>query len=228
MIVYVNGDSHSAGAQAVNPYCFANDDALYVGLGRQAHPDNLRVSYGCEIANKLNAMLDCDAESASSNARIIRTTRDYLKNNSPDLIIIGWSNWTREEYLYDGIYWQIAGVGVGLDWPAAVVEWHRDWVINNNYNQRVIESHNAIWEFHQELEHIPHLFFNCYDTFTQVPKRDWGDSYVGPYDHELTYRAWLNNRGFQTVNPGSHHYGADAHRAWAEFLYTNYDIICKR
>ena len=60
MILYVNGDSHSAGAEAVNPYCFAIDDPLYWGLGRRPHPDNERVSYGCQLANKLGAVLHCD------------------------------------------------------------------------------------------------------------------------------------------------------------------------
>ena len=78
MILYVNGDSHSAAAEAVNSYCFANDDPLYYALGRRPHPDNERVSYGCNIANELNAILHCDAESASSNTRIIRTTKDCI------------------------------------------------------------------------------------------------------------------------------------------------------
>jgi hypothetical protein len=45
LILYVNGDSHSAGAEAVNDFCFANDDPLYYALGRIPHPDNERVSY---------------------------------------------------------------------------------------------------------------------------------------------------------------------------------------
>ena len=57
MILYVNGDSHAAAAEAVNPYSWAEDDGLYYGLGQQPHPDNERVSFGCEIANSLNAIL---------------------------------------------------------------------------------------------------------------------------------------------------------------------------
>ena len=95
MILYVNGDSHSAGAEAINEFGFAEDDRLYYGLGRQPHPDNLRVSYGCNIANELYAILHCDAESASSNSRILRTTRQYLKDFIPDAVIIGWSTWER-------------------------------------------------------------------------------------------------------------------------------------
>ena len=44
MILYVNGDSHTAGAEAVNPYAFAEDDPNLTHLGRLPHPDNLAVS----------------------------------------------------------------------------------------------------------------------------------------------------------------------------------------
>jgi len=57
LIVYVNGDSHSAGAEAVNTFCFADDDPRYRELGRRPHPDNLAVSYGQILANKFNAEL---------------------------------------------------------------------------------------------------------------------------------------------------------------------------
>ena len=112
MILYVNGDSHSAGAEAVNNHCFAEDDPLYRGLGRRPHPDNERASYGCLIANELRAILHCDAEAASSNDRIIRTTRDYIENEGkPDFVLIGWSTWERQEWFYNDRWWQVnAGV----------------------------------------------------------------------------------------------------------------------
>jgi hypothetical protein len=99
LILYVNGDSHSAGAEAINSFAFANDDPQYKYLGRVPHPDNLFVSYGNILAKNLSAELYCDAESDSSNDLIIRTTKHYLKNNRPDLIVIGWSTWEREEWL---------------------------------------------------------------------------------------------------------------------------------
>ena len=117
MILYVNGDSHSAGAEAINSHCFAEDDPLFHALGRIPHPDNERVSYGCLLANALYAVLVCDAESGSSNDRIIRTTQEYLKTEKPDAVIIGWSTWEREEWLHDGQYWQINAGGVAKDWP---------------------------------------------------------------------------------------------------------------
>ena len=101
MILYVNGDSHSAGAEAVNQHCFAKDDTNYRHLGRVPHPDNESVSYGALLADNLNLTLQCSAESGGSNTRIIRTTRDYLKNNpTPTAIIIGWATWERAWNLF--------------------------------------------------------------------------------------------------------------------------------
>ena len=158
MILYVNGDSHSAGAEAVNSFAFANDDPQYKYLGRLPHPDNLFVSYGNVLAKNLSAELYCDAESASSNDRIIRTTKHYLRTNRPDLIVIGWSTWEREEWLYEGQYWQINAGGVGDDWPDAVKQQYKHWVNNIDHKKKQQEAEEKIWALHQELTNIPHLF----------------------------------------------------------------------
>ena len=226
MILYVNGDSHSAGAEAVNSYCFAEDDPLYYGLGRQPHPDNERVSYGCELANMLYTVLYCDAESASSNARIIRTTLDYLKEHTPELVIIGWSTWEREEWYDEDTqrYWQVNAGGVGNDWPDAIKSRYQDWIVNVDYQAAMEQTHLEIFSLHKALESIgvKHLFFTCYEPFCNVTEFDWDGSYIEPYDPEYTYYNWLIQNGFRTVRPDSYHFGPDAHRAWAEFLYQNY------
>jgi hypothetical protein len=218
VILYVNGDSHSAGAEAVNDYCFAEDDPFFYSLGRIPHPDNERASYGCNIANELFAILHCDAESASSNSRIIRTTREYIKNNKPDVIIIGWSTWEREEWLHDGAYWQVNAGGVGSDWPDSIKEKYTHYVANLDWNKATKLAHNQIHELHTELSDlkIPHLFFNTYNDFRNQDPLKWHDSYIDPYDPDMTYYKWLSDRGFESNQ--SYHFRADAHRKWAEFL----------
>jgi len=244
MILYVNGDSHSTGAEALNMYCFAQDDPLYWALGRKPHPDNLQVSYGCEIANMMGAVLECDAESASSNDRIIRTTWDYLigvqgmfNNVTPDYIIIGWSTWEREEWKYEDIFYQVTASGTD-DVPTALKNKYKKWVVDQDYisrERKLISWHDRIYKFHLDLESrkIPHLFFNTYSDFSAVRSKqitsrsidfiineyDWDGCYLEPYDQDYTYYYWLKNRGFNTVRPDSYHFGADAHMAWAEFLY---------
>ena len=214
MIVYVNGDSHSAAAEAVNDYCFAQDDRAYYALGRAPHPDNERVSYGCNIANELYAILHCDAESASSNSRIMRTTRQYIRNEgTPDIIIIGWATWEREEWLHDEVWWQVNAGGVGNDWPDTIKIQYQQYILDLDWAVAEQQAHENIYQFHQELTDlkIPHLFFNTFNHFNQAPK-DWGNNYLSPYDPNLTYYK----QGFKSKP--SYHFGADAHKKWAEFL----------
>jgi hypothetical protein len=223
MIVYVNGDSNSAGAEAVNSYCFAKDDPLYWALDRQPHPDNLRVSYGCELANMMGAILECDAESASSNDRIIRSTREYLETNNPDLVIIGWSTWEREEWwdAETNQYWQVNAGGAGSDWPDNIKDQYKDYIVNLDIHKAITNAYNKIWALHIDLQkqNINHLFFNCFEPLYNVPEPNWDSCYLEPYAQNLTYYNWLKEKGFKTVNPESYHFGADAHYAWAEFLY---------
>lgn len=241
-ILYVNGDSHSAGAEAVNPYCFAEDDPLLWAMGRKPHPDNERASYGCQIANELGAILHCDAESASSNSRIIRTTDEYLFNEdvsqrfTPDLVIIGWSTWEREEWYNNGVYYQVTASGTDT-LPENMQTQYKEWVVNQNQvtrDQCMLRWHTLIHRYHKKLQNanIPHLFFNTYSDFSAIRNKqvlseasnvvpeefDWEGCYLDPYDKNYTYYYWCLEKGFKTVNPHSYHFGPNAHDAWAEFL----------
>jgi hypothetical protein len=118
---------------------------------------------------------------------------------------------------------------------------YQEWVLEQTHvtwEREMLVWHEKIWQFHCELEQlkIPHLFFNAYSDFSSIRNQQitthatdvipneyhWGNSYVAPYQSEMTYFNWLKSAGFDPVNPKSYHYGADAHRAWAEFLYQNY------
>ena len=226
MILYVNGDSHSAGAEAVNSFAFAEDDPNLRLSGRKPHPTNLAVSYGQKIADTLNYKLVCNAESASSNDRILRTTREYLKTTIPDLIIIGWSTWEREEWLHNDRYWQVNAGGIGDDWPDDVKQRYHAWITQIDYQQKQKKEHDKIWQLHLELEDIPHLFFNSYSSFDYTVKKDWDINYLAPYDQTQTYYQWLLDQG---LKPKNYHYGADAHLVWANRLtkIINESIITK-
>jgi hypothetical protein len=219
LILYVNGDSHSAAAEAAVPYCFAEDDNLYYALGRIPHPENERVSYGCNLANRLFAVYHTDAESASSNARIIRTTYQYLKDEgTPDAVIIGWATWEREEWLHEGSYWQVNAGGVGYDWPEEIKERYKDYILKLDWVQAEQRAHTEIHQLHIALMDlkIPHLFFNTFNHFSGELK-DWHNCYIDPYDPNKTYWKWLTNAGYKSNQ--SYHFGADAHEKWADFLY---------
>jgi hypothetical protein len=221
---FVNGDSHAAGAEAATPHAFAEDDQFYYALGRRAHPDNARVSWGCGLANHINAVLDLAAESASSNSRIMRTTREWMTQNtdqlSEALIIIGWSTWERQEWVIDEIAYQITASGD--DWlPQDHRQRYQQWILDLDWQQLTLAAHEQIWQFHLDLtDHgVRHLFFNGNNSFNSVGEpRDWNRCYLRPYEDSGTYDAILRENGYKTVTPKSWHFGADAHCFWADFL----------
>ena len=143
MILYVNGDSHTAAAEAVNPYAFAEDDNKYFYMGRVAHPDNLAVSWGKLLSLSLRSGFYCAAESASSNSRIMRTTREWLANrtsNNDVLVIIQWSTWEREEWLIDGTYYQINASGID-NVPISHQQQYKEYIDNVDWLQSTEQAH---------------------------------------------------------------------------------------
>jgi hypothetical protein len=224
MILYVNGDSHAAAAECVNPHAWASDDGMYWGLGQQPHPDNLRASFGCELANQLGAVLVCDAQAGCSNDRIIRTTRAWIEKNQSVLhdtfLILQWTTWEREEWLYNNEYYQVGASGTDSV-PVALQEQYRHYIVGLDWAEKIRQAHDQIWRFHLELveQNIRHVMFNGNTDFEQSQNRmDWNNTYIKPYDPAHTYNYVLRNNGFQTVNPAGWHFGADAHCFWAQYL----------
>ena len=227
MILYVNGDSHTAAAECVNNHAFACDDPALFMMGRQPHPENFNRSWGKLLSQRLSCALKCDAESASSNDRILRTTRDWISNHHGDsyrtLYIIQWSTWEREEWLIDGNYFQVNASGID-DVPPSYQEAYKHYVANINWQQKTQAAHENIWDFHQELNElgIKHIFFNGNNTFSDIEdKQDWGSSYIDPYG-TVTFDSVISET-CETVSPISYHYGPDGHRKFTQFL-TKYII----
>jgi hypothetical protein len=223
MILYVNGDSHTAAAEAVNPHAFAEDDGELFYMGRVPHPDNLAVSWGKLLSLTLKASFHCGAESASSNQRILRTTRDWLngiRDHDQILLIIQWSTWEREEWLHNGVYYQVGASGIDQV-PAELQQRYKNFVANVDWKQKIQEAHTQIWEFHLELARakIPHIFFNGnndFDTITE--KHNWQANYIAPYDPSMTYDSIIRNSGIDTVAPNSWHFGKDGHSFFHRFM----------
>jgi hypothetical protein len=200
-VIYVNGDSHSAGAELVNNYCFAEDDLRYLAYGRRAHPEAIPHTYGYKIAQALNQPFFLEAESASSNARILRTTQKTIsetKDKSKLFVIIGWTTWEREEWEYLDGYLQVTASGTDSV-PESMEEEYKEWVIKQTPEEH--KRKEQLWiqeiaQFSKELDdqNIKHLFF-----------------------HTNEYTQYLTEQGYQTVN-GGYHFGIDAHTAWYKYL----------
>ena len=219
MILYVNGDSHTAGAEAVNPHSFAEDDPNLEHLKRLPHPDNLAVSWGKKLSTMLKMGFHCDAESASSNDRIIRTTKQYLENHKDVFVIIQWSTWEREEWLIDDEYYQVNASGIDIV-PDSHKDKYKEYVANVNWHTKTTEAHEKIIEMHDYLtdRNIPHIFFNGNNNFSRISNQyEWGTTYVRPYD-QFSFNDYLISEGIETILPGSYHFGVDGHTKWANFM----------
>lgn len=205
MILYVNGDSHSCGHDAGGP----------------------DFSYGKHVADAIGYQFVCDAEPAVCNDRIIRRTKEYLQNNRPDFLIIGWSTWEREEWVWEGTAYHVTASGHD-QLPEQLHAKYKEYVISYAskavQRQKEVENYHKIWQFHLELDQlqIPHVFFNTFSHFLYTDpttkEEDWGPFYIDPYDRNMTFYFWLKNQGFELVDPKWHHYKADGQQAWAQFL----------
>lgn len=225
MILYVNGDSHTAAAEAVNVHAFAEDDSKYFYLGRAPHPDNLQVSWGKLLSLALQSGFHCGAESASSNSRIIRTTREWIDGRTDIndlLVIIQWSTWEREEW-YDEEskqYFQVNASGIDHV-PQSWQERYRQYILGIDWQAKTEEAHDEIWAFHNELKSkgIRHIFFNGNNDFSKIKdQKVWDMCYVAPYEPSMTFDAIVRKQGIQTVAPNSYHFGKDAHSFFNRFM----------
>ena len=223
MILYVNGDSHTAAAEAVNPHSWAMDDGELFYMGRAPHPANLAVSWGKLLSQSLRASFHCAAESGGSNARILRTTRDWLDKtpiNQDLLVIIQWSTWEREEWLIDNEYYQVNASGID-EVPASHQQAYKEFIADLDWAKKTEQAHHDIWQFHQELKKsgIKHIFFNGNNNFSTVKKHlYWGKNYIFPYNPSKTFDAIIQSSGIQTVAPNSWHFGKDGHSFFHRFM----------
>lgn len=221
----MNGDSHTAAAEAVNSCAFAEDDPALCYLGRIPHPENLQASWGRQLSLTLKYGFQCDAESASSNSRIIRTTREWLIksgfNHEKLLVIIQWSTWEREEWQdTNGTWYQVNGSGIDSV-PTVFAERYCNYVLGLDWATKTQQAHADIWQFHLELEDqgIQHIFFNGNNDFSKITdQHNWGTSYIGPYDPAMTYNSVIRAQGIDTVMPDSWHFGRDGHSAWHRYM----------
>jgi len=193
MLLYANGDSHTA------------PDFGYVNI----------------VAKKFDCVLINHAQNGSSNASILRRTREYLEHTTPDFIVVGWSTWEREEWYHNDRYYTVTASGTDSV-PEKLVSRYKQWVTQQTsarWREKSKEWHDRIYLFHLELnkKNIRHLFFNCmYGFLTTNDMYDWTNAYVEPYDKDHSFYQYLKNKG---LCPDEwYHYEADGHKVWAEFL----------
>lgn len=206
MILYVNGDSHSSGAELSNP--------------SKAWPQLLADRLGCVLIN--------ESKSGASNSRIMRVASTSLvHSNRNTLAIIGWTSWEREEWLHNNQYYDVNSGGHDV-LPNELQSRYKQWVTEQGPDQQALKSrntHSQIHRLHRSLNdrHIQHLFFNAVMPFQHnlldPVQKDWGKNYLGPYDNDLSYYWYLKKQGFKSTK--YNHYAEDAQAVWADVLYNH-------
>lgn len=101
MILYINGDEHSAAAEAAVPYISAEDNFDLWWMGDAANPENVKVSFGNILAHVLKARLTIEAKRGQTNEQIIAATKKFFGANAVReqvVAIIGMPTLDHEQY----------------------------------------------------------------------------------------------------------------------------------
>lgn len=204
MILYVNGDSHSVGAECSDV--------------TQAWPQLL--------ADRLGFTLINEAKGGTSNPRIMRVASQSLSTvDRNTFVVIGWTSWEREEWSFNGKYYDVNSGGHDT-LPIELQERYKKWVTEQSPEQQGIKSknmHEQIHRLHRSLKdrHIPHLFFNALMPFQHnlldPNHKDWNNNYLDPYNNDASYYWYLKNKGYKST--ANNHYTDNAQPVWADMLY---------
>ena len=150
MLIYFNGDGNTAGSELEPGQCYA---------------DILTQHFQATAVN--HALIGC------SNDHILRSTTQYIEQckqsqTFPDLVIIGWTEWWRQDWRKDGKHVPVIKGFVNF-YDLNQVETDRLEYHNNIISKYFIYAsamavyyNNAIYNLHCELQElgIKHLFFN--------------------------------------------------------------------
>lgn len=204
MILYVNGDSNSNGAELSDP----------------------ALAWPQLLATRLGRTLISDAKDGASNDKIMRVSSNALSHADKNtFVVIGWTGWEREEWEHQGQYYDVNSGGHDV-LPLELQERYKIWVTNQNPDSQSAKSlkmHSQIHRMHRSLNdrRIPHLFFNALMPFQHnlldPVHKDWGKNYLGPYDNECSYYWYLKTQGFKPTK--NNHHTEKAQEVWADVLY---------
>lgn len=203
-MLYVNGDSNSNGSECTD---YNN-------------------SWPALLAKKIQCKLINEAKSGTSNSRIMRVASNALANSDQNtIVVIGWTSWEREEWVHNNQYYDVNAGGHDV-LPPVLQERYKQWVIQQGPKEQARKSkamHEQIHRLHRSLKdrRIPHLFFNALMPFQHKLMdplhKDWNNTYLGPYDNDLSYYWYLKNQGWKPTD--NNHYTEDAQAEWADVLY---------
>ena len=220
--LYVNGDSHTAGTYLSERQ---NLDECFAGL----------------LANKMKCHYINEAMAGGSNARIIRTSKEYLRKhgNRDTIVLIGWSHPIRTECYINGEWLQIApgelyeikkDPELHAKWKAYInTLWDNKFdIVNLN---RTVEHQYMIAEFSKWLydRDMKHLFLWGQDSFfykKNVFEISWTRNpwlKGNPYDPSIAFYNYCESKGH--VADQWSHFSMEAHKDYADFIETELSVL---
>jgi len=234
LAIYLNGDSQTIGTDLPD---YADDDGHFIG------------SYALHLCELLGGTCIANpAVGGASNERILRTTNQMLddceRNNEPypDFIVIGFSEYSRYDWFYNGEY---RSAGAELDGLGPDEVWNEknhqraEWQLEHlsgekaSYGQ-ISFYYNQMYNLHLRLEYlkIPHLFLNAhagfYDDYGVEHRRnqraedlcefDWDNCFWNVYATEdASFTSWAGKRGYKDVI--GWHYEHQAHLDFSKLMH---------
>ena len=124
MLLYANGDSHVLGAMKDK-----SQGKSFVDL----------------LVEEFQVSVHNDAQAASSAKRIVRTTKEYISNNptSDTFVLIGFGTWEREEWEYNGEFYNIMQ-GWYKHLPPKLLERYHNWITHKTLTYLLQSQSSAI------------------------------------------------------------------------------------
>jgi hypothetical protein len=234
-ILYVNGCSHSCGAEI-----------SYVGSCRA--PEDLTNSWAGQLASRFNLEHVNSAISGQDNLAIlsssIHSILNLLDRHPPEdiLVVIGWSGFERDHFIYnDKLYRFVPGcetLSHFKEWPSIVQTAFYNYISGTdpvNSTNKFSLIYYAMTNF-LKLHNIDYYYFNALHAINypsknllhqvdeELPtvklfdKMKFDPNYLEPMNWRMTYYDYMKSKYDGHIGGRNHHFLADAQTDWANII----------
>lgn len=233
-VLYVNGCSHSCGAEMLRIW----------SCREQYDLDN---SFGGIIANRFNLIHYNDALSGACNRYIVSNTIKSILNllkeykSSEIFVLIGWTGIERIPVIFENqLYQFVAGItdNTVSCWPKTVQESFQNWILTSDWEDcanKFILDYFTLRNF-LLIYGIDYCFFNAVHAIG-MPKKNLlhktsnhsidenlfeimrnDKRYLDNNNNDMSYTQYLRKKYDPFEEGRTYHFREDAHREWADFL----------
>lgn len=234
-ILYVNGCSHSCGAEISYPKSHRTNE-------------DLSNSWAGQLASKYNMIHVNHAIGGQGNDGIfsntVQSVLNLLDTHHPKeiLVIIGWSSFERTEYVYDNkLYRFVPGcqeLPLFKKWPLPVRNAFENWILSVDYHSNMnkfsliyfnminfLKQYQLDYYFFNAIQQVIKPKYNllhelhqnkpCEKLFNLI---ELDKNYLEPYQPKMTYYNYMRSRYDGHIDGRNHHFLANAQSDWANVL----------